>query len=262
MDQQAQNPPSGSPETPPSPAGEEYTPNLTSGTEPSYSASGFPPPPPPPPPTQQRRGFNWLACCGITCAVLVIIGGLVGYGCWQFMQPMVEMGMKLVEMEEEVNAADSQTIRASAVPIDATELAANPNLYDGQWVAVEGTISTSGYQGAFQAQDFDSEETTSYLLGDNIIVMDITHAPAIGAAGDRMRAYGKCYRWQLKKIPLVGKFMEEAMKSGAPGAPTSTDMVFVLTKDVELIGAAPASELPPDVSEEPSPASKDQGWIR
>lgn len=226
----------------------------------AYQQPPAPPPSPyPPPPPQQKKGFNWLACCGITCLVLIIIGGLIGYGCYRMMRPMIAMGIELDALRTEVANTDSTTIRSSAVTVESTALGADPKSYQGQWLAVEGEIMSLEFSGEFSAGDFSSGEATNYVLSGDISVMDISQAPAVGTAGDRIRAYGKVYTLEISEMPFFGQLFEEAAKQD-PSLPKAGKIVFFITKDVELAGSAAPS--PPRPKPEGATDGSTGGWIK
>ena len=196
---------------------------------------------PPPPPASQRKGFNWLACCGITCLVLLIIGVLLFFGCRNFIKPFYSMGVGMAKVSEVVKGTDEATVVSAAVPVTTAELAAAPQSYMNQWLAVNGTIQSdaSGMSNkSFSSGNFNTADTTPYMLTDTVMVMDLSKAPAVGTTGDNVTAYGQIYVMDLAevgKIPMVGKTILEEMKKD-PQFAGNSKMVFVIAKKVERVG--------------------------
>lgn len=227
---------------------------------------------PPPPPASQRKGFNWLACCGITCLVLLILGVLLFFGCWNFIKPFYSMGVGMAKVSEVVQGTDEATVISAAVPVTTAELSAAPQNYSNQWLAVTGTVqSTSAMSNAnFSSGNFNSSNTTPYMLSNSVLVMDMTKAPAVGAAGDTVTAYGQIYVMDLAevgKIPMVGKALLEEMKKD-PQFAGNSKMVFVIAKKVERVGGTglqpPADQSggstpPPDTPDSTAGAG---GWVK
>jgi hypothetical protein len=215
-------------------------------------------PPPPPPPQPAKKGFNWLACCGISCLVLVIIGALLGWGCYRMVQPFIGLGMEMAKIQQDVSAADASTIRGAAIPVTTDALNDTPIAFEKQWVAVEGKISTDvPSSSSFSAGDFDSQNTTQYMLEGNVIVMDVSRAPKVGSTGDTIRAYGKIVVWdmsEMSKMPFFGKVIEEEMKK-EPELAKNTKMIFVIAKEVELVTGGG------DESSDGAPPEESSGWV-
>jgi hypothetical protein len=254
MDSDQQQPPQMPADTGAAPAQQPYQPPQ----QPVQPASSYPPPPP------QSRGFNWLACCGITCAVLLIIGGVVGYCTYRFAQPFLNIGMQMVQVAETVEATDIATIKAEAMETDAQALAANPTIYKGKWLVIEGAItSQSGPMGEMQGA-FGAEDATSYVLADNVMVLDISQQAPVGGVGDRIRAYGQCMVWdlmELEKLPFIGKQIAEDLAS-EPALQGKTMMIFVVAKEVTRISigdGAAAESTDPAADQE---TTDDSGWLR
>jgi hypothetical protein len=230
------------PQQPYQPPQEQYQPPQGAYPPPqgAYQPAGYPPPgyAPPPPAPVKRKGFNWLACCGISCGVLLILG--IGFGAliWGFVKPFVNMGMEMSRLQTDVQNTDIATIQAGAVSVNADQLFANPGGYKGQWLAVQGKLASAGQTGTtFSAQDFDTSEMTPYTLEGGVLLLDITKAPPVGQPGDTVLAYGKLYVFDLdtlNKMPLIGKAIEEEMKKD-PQLQGITKVVFVLAKQVELL---------------------------
>jgi hypothetical protein len=298
MDNQPYDPASGAPDPNQPPAG-GYTPG-SGGQQPGGYAPPSPPPggyappqggyqPPPggyappqgdpnqPPPYQpagggygggygggqQRKqgGFNWLACCGIGCGVVILITVLVCALMWKVVAPFVGIGVQAGQVAQEIQKTDVATIQSSAEAVDSAALAANPEAYKDKWVAVTGEL---GDQSGSSGQSYGGQQGTSYMLKDFVIVSDLSQAPAVGQKGDTITAYGKIVIMDLGAIPFLKKAMEdEAAKNPAEKVPTKFVMVFA--KKVELSGgggetgaakddgsATDTGAAPPDESAAPS----------
>jgi hypothetical protein len=222
---------------------------------------GMPPPPP-------RKGFPWLAVCGITCGVLLLVLIGVGTCTYKFMKPFVQMGAQVATLTTEIQKADPAMIRREAVPVSAEELAQNPSLYSGKWIAVEGTVLSGGSQNPMAQQSFSNQQTTNYMLGTSVMVMDVNNGPQIAQAGESMRAYGKFYAWditEMSKIPFVGKTIEEAIKKD-PELSKMKSFIMFITKDIEKASGtfpgAPKQEPAADAAASGDIASGDSGWAK
>jgi len=219
---------------------------------------GYLPPPPPPP----RKGFNWLACCGITCVVLLIVGGLVGYCGYRVFQPFFSMGMQLQQLFADVQQTDILTIKSAAMPVDTSLLTSSPATYEGQWLELEGQIvNTNAFGGSsFSSGNVNTQQTTNYMLEENVILMDITQSPAVGGPGDSILAYGQIYSWDLmemEKMPFIGKAITEEMKKD-PSLQGNTQVVFFVAKEVTLAAANTGSTGGGDSAADA--AGSDTGW--
>lgn len=255
--QPGQNPEGGSaPEAPPSgpysppggyepPAGQPYMPPQTE------VQGGYPPPAYSPPPQQKKGGFNWLACCGISCGVLlvvtIIVVLVVGKSCSGFLGPIMQMG----KIAQEIEKTDIATIQSSASPVDAASLSADPASFKDQWLAVEGMLGDESDAMAQSMKSQSGQDGTAYFISPDILVIDVSNAPPVGDAGDTVRAYGKAVKLDFKEML---KFMgEEAVKEleNDPQMQGHTSFVFVFAKQVDLVAtgdppaAPPAGEAPP-----------------
>ena len=191
----------------------------------------------PPPPPQQKKGFNWLACCGITCLVLVIIGGGIAFCSYKMVAPFMDIGLTMANLEEEVKNTDVSVMRSSAVAVDTATLYNNPNDYKGTWLEVTGEVVHDDGSSEIGADTFASGEFVTYILEDHVVLMDVTNSPEVGVPGDTIRAYGKCYGWdlmELEKMPFVGKTIADEMRSD-PQLAGNTKLVFFIGKGVELV---------------------------
>jgi hypothetical protein len=193
----------------------------------------------PPPPAPQKKGFNWLACCGITCLVLVIIGGGIAFCSYKMVAPFVNMGLEIDSLQTEVKGADISTIRGSAVEVDTQMLFENPGDFKGSWLVVTGEVIDDDSNASIGADSFAGGEFTTYVLENNVILMDVSNASSGVAAGDQIRAYGKCYGWdlmELEKMPFFGKTIADEMRSD-PEFSGNTKMIFFMGKGIEIVGA-------------------------
>lgn len=219
-------------------------------------AGGYPSQAPPPPPA--KKGFNWLACCGITCAVLLIVGGLVGFCSYRMFKPFITMGVQLEKVFTDVQGTDIQSIKSAALAVDPDTLTNDPEIYKNQWLELSGTIdSANSFSGTgFPSGAAGSHPSTNYTLKGGLLLMDVTNSPAVGGPGDDIVAYGKIYSWDFKelgKTPFIGKaFVEEMEKE--PDLKGQTQFIFFVAKEVSL---APP---PPSETDESAPADTDTGW--
>ncbi len=195
---------------------------------------------PPPPPAKPKKGFNWLMCCGITCGCLLILVIIGGIGFIMMSKNFAEWGAAFEAAATDVNNTDPQQIRAEATIVDARVLAQNPELYADQWVGVEGIVSGDVSGNAnFNMGQYGTQNTTSYYLEGGVLVMDLSQMPRVGYNGDMIRAYGKAVVFDMSQMPIFGKFIEKALAEAAKDDPTLQEMpvkmVFVYTRDVELV---------------------------
>ncbi|MCC7477127.1 hypothetical protein IT575_01605 [bacterium] len=235
-------PPAG-PYAPPadySPPGQPYAPPQDPNA--AYGQAPYSPPP------QKKGGFNWLACCGISCGVLLLVSILVvvivGKSCGGLWGPIMEMG----KVAQEIEKTDISTIQSSASPLDSASLSADPDSFKGQWLALEGMIGAENDQMAQSMKGQSGQEGTAYFIAPDILVMDISNAPPVGDEGDTIRAYGKAVKFDLKEML---KFMgPEALKEleSDPQLQGRTNFVFVFAKQVDLVasGDPPADAAPAD----------------
>lgn len=232
-----------------------------SGIPGGYQQAPLPPPP-------QKKGFNWLACCGITCVVLFILGGGMVFCTYQMAKPFIEMTTELASLSNEVISNDVATMKASAIPVDAIALSTSPDQYTGQWLELEGELSHNSFTGtsAFSSGDFNTEDCTNYVIR-NVLVMDVDRSPAVGNAGDRIRAYGKAYALHLsaiEKIPFIGKPMVDEFRKDPMLAGQDT-MIFFLCKGIHRTDVAAVETDGGDEGgsdDETSDDSSGNGWVR
>ncbi len=220
-----------------------------------------------PPPPAQKKGFNWLAFCGITCLVLVIIFGGIAFYTYRFVQPFLNMGLQMESISQNVKATDAATIKAGAISVTPEQLTSDVGSYQGQWLRVEGELALGDAFGSssFSTGDFSTEDSTNYILPGNVLVMDVTGAPSVAAAGDTIVAYGQCYGWDLQEmenIPFVGKIIVDEMKND-PNMGGNTKMVFFLAKEVERVGVGgDEGSADAEVTEAEPDDDSGSGWLR
>lgn len=260
MDSDQQQPPEMPADTGAPPAQQPYAPPQQP-QQPYQPAGGYPPPPPAP----QRKGFNWVACCGITCVVLLIIGGLAGYCGYRFLQPVIGVGIKVANVEEQVNSTDLAAIKAEAMQTDASVLAANAPAYEGQWLALEGVIAEDAGAGSPAGPGgFGTQDATYYILQGPVVVMDLSQAAAVGGIGDRIRAYGQCVAWdllELEKMPIIGKGLTEGMTSD-PELEGRTQIVIFVAKEVALVTLEDDPPAEPAGIADEADTGNGSGWLK
>jgi hypothetical protein len=188
----------------------------------------------------KKAGFNWLACCGIGCGVVLVITLLVGMLMWKSCAPLFEMGKQAETLTKEVRSSNAEQVRAEASYVDSTELGSIADTLAGQWIAVEGVVlgldAMSG--SSFSSGGFNSSDSTSYLLEGGVMVLDMSKAPNVASVGDTMIAYGKCVVFDMTKLPFIGGIMEQAAKEDPELAAMGGKMIFFFTQDVEKTGDA------------------------
>lgn len=176
----------------------------------------------------KKGGFNWLACCGIGCGVVLVVSILVGVFMWKFIAPFVGMGMDAAKVGEEVQATDLATIQASATWVDDATLAASPEAYEGQWLELSAVLGdpTSG-QG-----NMSGTEGTAYVTENFVMISDISKAPRVANQRESIVAYGKIFVMDLAEMmPMLKKEFEKEMAS-TPGMPSSGKFVIFIAKSV------------------------------
>jgi hypothetical protein len=183
----------------------------------------------------KQKGFNWLACCGITCGLLLLLTILFGILFWQMIAPIVGMGTSAVAMEKEVREASIESIQSSATPVDAATLTASPDAYDDQWIELTGKLASYGTPPPSSGQG--QLEGTQYMLEPMIMVTDISMNPPAGQAGDELRAWGKFVVMDLSKMPFMGQMIKDEMAKD-PTFQGNTAFIMFVAKQVELVGGA------------------------
>lgn len=262
MDQQfpgqgggAQSPPEpgaypGQPSSPaPGAQGQPYQPPQQPGYAPPGYAQGYEEGGYPPPssggyaPAPQKKPFNWLACCGISCGVALLIGVLVWVltlkMCGGLVGPVIQMGL----VASQVQKADASTITAAAEAVTAEQLSANPDAYKGKWIALEGVLGNQSDPAAQQMSGQTGQSGTSYYMAPNIIITDLSLAAPVGDEADTVKVYGKAVKFDLKEM-LKG-FGEEAVKEieNDPQMKGMTTFIMVFAKKAELVSAGePAAQ--------------------
>jgi len=229
----------------------QYPPQQQYGPPPGYA--------PPPPSPGERKGFNWLACCGISCGVLLVLGIIVFVFFYNLVAPFIGMGVDMEKINGEIASTSVETIESQATSVGADELQANPDSYEGQWLVVTGVLSDAGAAGTSGMGSSDMPNTT-YFMQPGIIIMDMSVAPSVGGSGATVEAIGKIVQMDLGKMPFFGKMIEEEMKKD-PSLKTGAKMTFLLAKQVTLISPAPGTDTSAEPAAAPGdPASAGNGW--
>ncbi|MCB1221379.1 MAG: hypothetical protein H7A35_07870 [Planctomycetales bacterium] len=197
-------------------------------------------------PPPKKKGFNWLACCGIGCGVVVIIAIIMGFAGFNFVNKIAGGAMKVAM---ELESTDAATIRAQAQSEDATVVAGNPSGYTSQWVAMNCTVMTpeefgrtyfggSSSSGDWQSSDFQNQsgqQGTMYLVEGGFMVIDSSNAPTKAQPGDRIIAYGKPFVMDFSAIPgMDDKDMQQL-----------SNLKMFMAKEVDVVSGA-ADEEPDD----------------
>jgi hypothetical protein len=235
-------PPTGQPYQPPTGQPYQQPGYPQPGPQPGYQQPAQPGyyPAPPPPPAQPKKGFNWLACLGITCGCLLIVAIIGGIGMYKVGKSFMQWGKEFDTVAADVQSADPQQVRGDATVVDSQVLSKNPESYKDQWIAVEGLITGDVPANmSFDMGQYGTQNTTTYFLEGPVLVLDLTQSPSVGKAGDRIRAYGKLVEFDMTRMPLFGKFMEMGLQEAAKNDPSLKDMpvkmMMFYTKDVELV---------------------------
>lgn len=206
--------------------------------------------------TPSRR--NWAPCYIVTCTFLLLLiagsvilaiwlGGKLGKG---VLGGVFTLGTRLSEMQAEVTATPEAEIKAAAQAISSGELAANPDNYSEQWVAVEGTLASepSMTQGQFNwGGSSSSVDGMLYEFGNSVLAIDVSGSPQAAHAGDTVVIYGKPVVWDFSDItstPFLGNVIQEEMKKD-PQLQGNMRVIFIISNKVELIQSA-ALAPPPD----------------
>lgn len=204
----------------------------------------------------KKGGFNWLACCGIGCGVLILITILVCTLMWKVVAPFVGMGMEAGKVTEELGKTDLAAIKSQASPVDAAALAASPESYEGKWLdltAVEETMPSSG-------NNYSGQKGTTYFTKEMIIITDISNGPQVGQPGDTIHAYGKIVIMDMGKVPFLKQALEEEAAK-KPGEKMPSKLVMFMAKAVEDAGgssAKPRMKGQPEADDEAAPADEDK----
>jgi hypothetical protein len=223
------------------PAGGGYAPP---GGQPPYQPAaggyggGYSAPP-------KKAGFNWLACCGIGCGVVLVLTILVCALMWKVVAPFVGMGVSAAKVGEEVQKTDLATIKGSAEAVDAATLAASPESYKDKWLDLTATLDAAPQNGA----SYGGQQGTSYMTKEMVMISDLSNAPAIGQPGDTIHAYGRIVIMDIGSIPFIKESLEEEAAKN-PGTPVPTKFVMFMAKGVE--GAGMATDKPADEADSPA----------
>ncbi|MEZ5339848.1 MAG: hypothetical protein R3F46_16495 [bacterium] len=187
------------------------------------SGGGYQPMDPSYGPPPKKKGFNWLACCGISCGVLLVVGIIVAVSVGNIFNRFMGDAMKVAM---EIQSTDAATIRSSAQHHDATSVAASPESYTKDWVAMDCVVMSpedfgKAYFGGSDNGDFDSadfssasgQDGTMYFVEGGFMVIDISKAASKAEPGDHIVAYGKPFNMDFSAIPGVGDEMPEELEN-------------------------------------------------
>ena len=212
----------------------------------------------PPPPAPQKKGFNWLACCGITCLVLVIIVGGVSFCAYKTFAPLLNPVFEIAKISEEVKSAKMTDIQSDTIEVDTQMLYDNPKDFKGRWLALTGEVIDDDSNSTIGADTFTNGEFTTFALENNVVLMDISNSASGITTGDQIKAYGQCYGWDLmeiEKAPFFGKEMAAEMRKD-PSLAGNTKIIFFMAKGIEVVqvggGGTPSGD----------EDSGGDGWVR
>ncbi|MDQ3024827.1 MAG: hypothetical protein M3R04_10715 [bacterium] len=189
--------------------------------------------PPLPPLSEDRKGINWLACCGITCGVLLVITIVVVFMGMKYIGPIYKSGLNLANVAEEVEKSGAPD--TADVTVTAEELGANPSQFEGQWVAISGLVSDDpGASVDAMKQKRGLEDSSAYFIEPNIILLDVSTSMPSAHQGDIVLAIGKPVVFDFEKLlgPITGGQIEKDNELG-----DIKQMVFVITDSVTVVGS-------------------------
>jgi len=199
-----------------------------------YSPDAYSPGPGQPPypaPPERGGGFNWLACCGIGCGVLLVIGVVAFYAVWHFAKPIISAGVELGKVADEVKRGNAP---ASAAAVKPEELGQHEEQYDNQWIAVSGRVADDpGPQIDKMRQNPSLQNSTAYYIKPNIVLLDVSTATATAHQGDIVSAIGKPVQMDFAKMlgPLATREMEKNNDMG-----DMKKIVFLICNGVKVVG--------------------------
>jgi hypothetical protein len=209
-----------------------------------------------PPPAGRKSAFNWIACCGIGCGVVLVIGIVAGIVIWRSMGGLVKDTMSVVKVTTEVEAADISQVVSTATPVTAEQLSLAPETYRDQWLAFEGMVTTDP-DASHEIPQSGSMEGTAYFVEPNIIVMDLSNAVAVATGGDLIQCVGKLAIMDFSKLGSVGAEIEKDMKeTGELGG--QAKMIFLVTKGIEVVSDGESlTDLPAETDDTDALSSED-----
>jgi hypothetical protein len=100
---------------------------------------------------------------------------------------------------------------------------------------------------AQQMKTSSNQEGTTYFIAPDLLVVDISSAPAVGDEGDTVKAYGKAVEMDLQE--MLKAFGPEAAKEleNDPQLQGQTRFIIFIAKQVDLVQAGdPLPEVPAD----------------
>ena len=187
----------------------------------------------PPPPGKTKGGFNWLLCCGVSCGVMVLIFIVMMVFFGKMIKDLVAANKGAEAVAIELGETDIATIQGEAIYIDAPSVAANPDAYMDQWLAVEGVISANQAMASR-----GSDQGTSYVVDGGLIITDTSYNAPVGVSGETIVAYGKLMIIDISAIPGLQALMDQAAKEDPTMAGMFQDgkMMMFLAKQVVPAG--------------------------
>ena len=186
-------------------------------------------------PPPKKKGFNWLACCGISCGVILVIGVILSIAGVNLFKNFMGNAMTVaIELQE----TDAATIRSQAQSHSAEEVAQDPAGFTSNWVAMECVVMSPSEYAAkyFNSEDVSESEMgnmsgqqgTMYLVDGGFMVIDTSNAPNKAQPGDTIVAYGKPFVMNFKAIPGMGDKMP----------PELDNLRMFMAKEVDKVGDA------------------------
>lgn len=172
-------------------------------------------------PPKKKGGFNWLACWGISCGVMLLLAIISGFFIYSAVKKVMDSVQPMIEAASELESTSIEDIRAAAVNMDAEEAGASPESYSEQWLALEGEVMNpaefvstyypTGGDTASEIRSSASQEGTMYMLRGGIMLIDTSNSSNVASAGERVRGYGKLMVIDLAAIPMVGPIIAQEL---------------------------------------------------
>jgi hypothetical protein len=204
----------------------------------SDSDGGYQPMQPGYSPPQKKGGFNWLACCGISCGVMLVLAIIAGFFIYSAAKKVMDSIGPVIEAATELESTSIEEIRAQAVTVDAEVAGASPETYSEQWLALEGEVMDPGefvstyYAGGGdttnEIQSSASQEGTVYMLRGGIMLTDTSNSASVAGVGEYVRGYGKLVVIDLAAMPWVGPIIAQELGE-------NSKFSFFVAKQVEAM---------------------------
>ena len=204
-------------------------------------------------PPQKKKGFNWLACCGISCGVLLVLAIIAGIFIYTGFKKVMDSIQPMITAATELESTSIDDIRSQASNMDAESAGSDPDAYNGQWLALEGevmdpsefvnTYYATGGDTASEIRSSASQEGTLYMLRGGIMMTDISNSPSKASPGDTVRGYGKLIVIDMADLPWVGPIIAQELGE-------NTKFSFFVAKQVESVSSADEAMDDEAVSEE------------